>query len=79
MYGLLMPGILYLPPISYNGLPLLVQKKKVLPDIIYGETVIVDEEGKIVRTTEIEGPKQTYMEKLPDGHVSLSSVIYNKT
>lgn len=36
----------------------LVQKKKVLPDIIYGETVIVDEEGKSLGQRRLKAPNK---------------------
>ena len=34
----------------------LVQKKKVLPDIIYGETIIVDEDGKSLGKRRLKAP-----------------------
>lgn len=36
----------------------LVQKKKVVPDIIYGETVIVDEEGKSLGQRRLKAPSK---------------------
>ena len=52
-----------------------LKKKASLPDVIYGETRIVDAEGR----SQVESSGETDLEEFPDGNVGLSPVVYIKT
>lgn len=41
---------------TVQGVASLIQKKKVLPDIIYGETILIDEEGKSLGRRRLKAP-----------------------
>ena len=56
-----------------------LKKKVSLPDVIYGETRIVDAEGRSLGMRRLKAPEKTELEELPDGNVGLSPVVYIKT
>ena len=56
-----------------------LQKRKALPDIIYGETNIVDEERRSLGLRRPQGAAEALVEEFPDGDVGLPPVVHTKT
>ena len=64
-----------------------ISKCRVLPDVVYGETAIVDAEGKMLGMRRLKAPKRlswksfraTFVEELSDGNVGVSSIVCGET
>ena len=52
---------------TVQGVASLIQKKKVLPDIIYGETILIDEEGKSLGKRRLKAPDKLTWKKFRMG------------
>lgn len=55
-----------------------LQKRKVLPDIIYGETNIVDEERRSLGLRRLRAPRKLSWKSFRDGDVGLPPVVHTK-
>ena len=52
---------------TVQGVASLIQKKKVLPDIIYGDTILIDEEGKSLGKRRLKAPDKLTWKKFRMG------------